>query len=316
MSTYRNNLPQLTEDLFITSGGLETSLIYHEHIDLPCFASFTVLKSESGRKCLKKFLRSFVDIAQKYHLGVLLITPTWRCNPDWIKKLNYPNEDLSYLNKLSVEILDEVRNEYSTSKYPIIIGASTGPRGDGYQPQNMMTPDEAQEYHSKQIRVLSETNVDFITAFTLNYIDEAIGIVRAAKEVNMPIAISFTVETDGNLATGQTLKEAIETVDKETNQTPVYYLINCAHPANFQHIFNKEEKWMERIRGIQGNASKKSHAELDQATELDDGDPQEFGQDIRQLLYKLKNLNILGGCCGTDIRHLEQVCQQIKNKKS
>jgi len=193
MAKYRNNLPQLNGDLFTTSSGLETTLVYHEHIDLPCFASFTILKDESGQRWLKDFSRRFIDIAQQYHLGIVLQSPTWRCSPHWIEQLHYSHDDMVHFNKLSIELLEQLRNEYSSSQYPIVISAAVGPRNDAYiNSEHQMTPDQAQQYHSKQIEILSQTNVDLISAFTLNSINEAIGIVRAAQQFQLPVAISFT----------------------------------------------------------------------------------------------------------------------------
>jgi S-methylmethionine-dependent homocysteine/selenocysteine methylase len=309
MPKYRNDLPQLSGNLFIMDGGLETTLIYHENIELPCFAAFNILKDESGCECMKTYFRRFINIAQKYNIGFILDSATWRANPDWIEKLGYSDEDLINFNRKSIELIENIRNEYETEKFPIVLNGCIGPRGDGYNPTIIMSSEQAQQYHSKQIRILSQTNADMITAWTLNYPEEAIGMVRAAKEVEMPIVISFTVETDGKLPTGQTLKEAIQIVDKATLNGPVYYMINCAHPTSFADVLESEEDWTLRIHGIRGNASKKSHAELDEINELDEGNPIEFGEDNRQILYKLKNLNILGGCCGTDHRHIEEICK-------
>jgi S-methylmethionine-dependent homocysteine/selenocysteine methylase len=308
MSKYRNNLPQLSGDLFLTSGGLETTLVYHEKVELPCFASFPLLKDESKSEWMKNFFRQFMKIGQKYQTGFILESPTWRANPDWIKKLGYDDQDIIESNQKSIELLEQIRNEFETDKFKIVLNGCVGPRGDGYNPTLIMSPEQAQQYHQTQIKIFSQTNADMITAMTINYTDEAIGIARAAKQAGIPVAISFTVETDGKLPNGQTLKEAIQIVDKETNNTPVYYMINCAHPTSFAHLFTPDETCFDRIHGIKGNASKKSHAELEQSTQLDDGNPVEFAEDYKQLLLKLKNLNVLGGCCGTDCRHLEQIC--------
>ena len=307
MSKYRNDLPQLNGDLFLTNGGLETTLIYHENIQIPCFASFDILKDEKGCQWMKNYLRSFVDIGEKSNVGFILESATWRANSDWIRKLNYDDKDIRNINRKSIHLLEEVRNEYEGSTFPIVLTASIGPRGDGYNPSILMTPQQSQIYHSEQIEILSQTNVDMISAITLNYPNEAIGIVNAAKQFHMPIIISFTLENNGKLATGHTLKEAIQIVDQATNNTPIYYMVNCTHPTVLLNLIHVNEDWLKRIRGIKGNASKKSHDELDQCKELDDGNPLEFAEDIRTLLYKLNNLNVLGGCCGTDQRHLQQV---------
>jgi S-methylmethionine-dependent homocysteine/selenocysteine methylase len=258
---------------------------------------------------MKTYLRKFVDIALEFNIGLILESATWRASPDWIRKLHYSDEDLIYFNKKSIELLDEIRKEYEKENIPIVLNGCIGPRGDGYYSSTLMTPEQAQEYHSKQIKILSETNADMICAMTLNYPEEAIGIVRAAKQFHMPIIISFTVENDGKLSTGQSLKEAILLVDEATENGPEYYMINCTHPTYCQNLFLSEEDWTLRIHGIIGNASKMSHQQLDQSTELDEGNPIEFGEDNRQLLYKLKNLNVFGGCCGTDSRHIQQICK-------
>ena len=191
----------------------------------------------------------------------------------------------------------------------MVISGCIGPRGDGYAPDQKMSIEQAQAYHQIQIHSLAEAGADCITAMTINYTEEAIGMVQAAQAEGIPIVISFTVETDGKLPTGQTLQDAIVQVDAETQQGPIYYMLNCAHPTHFADVLIPGEAWIERIRGIRANASRKSHAELDESEMLDDGNPQELGQEYRQLLAKLPHLNILGGCCGTDLRHVKAICQ-------
>jgi S-methylmethionine-dependent homocysteine/selenocysteine methylase len=313
MAKYRNQLPQLAGGFFITNGGLETTLVYHKKVELPCFAAFHILKDQTECEWMRNYLRTFVEIAQKYNVGFILESATWRANPDWMRKLGYSDQDVIDVNRKAIELLGDIRKEYETKTLPIVINGCIGPRGDGYYSTAVMSADEAQAYHATQIGVISKTNADMITVLTLNYPDEAIGIARAAKEVGMPIVISFTVETDGKLPTGQTLKEAIELVDEATQNTPAYYMVNCAHPSSFAHTLIPDEPWTRRIHGIKGNASKKSHAELDKSEELDAGNPVEFGEDYRALLYKLKNLNVFGGCCGTDYRHIEEICKACMN---
>ena len=191
----------------------------------------------------------------------------------------------------------------------MVISGCIGPWGDGYNPTALMNEIEAEYYHAHQIGTLAQTNADLVTAMTMTYVEEAIGIVRAAQKANIPVVISFTVETDGKLPTGQSLAEAIATVDRATNNAPIYYMINCAHPLHFVHILEEGGEWIERIKAIRANASIKSHAELDEAEKLDDGNPVEFGIQYQKLRNLLPNLNILGGCCGTDIRHVEQICK-------
>jgi S-methylmethionine-dependent homocysteine/selenocysteine methylase len=191
----------------------------------------------------------------------------------------------------------------------MVISGCVGPRGDGYIPTDAMTAEEAQHYHQAQIETFCKADADLVTAITMNYMEEAIGITRAAQTAEMPVVISFTVETDGKLPTDQSLKDAIQQVDAATNNGPVYYMINCAHPTHFANTLVAGEPWLERIRGLRANASTKSHAQLNESETLDDGNPEELGSQYRELKNKLQNLNVLGGCCGTDDRHIEAICK-------
>ncbi|CAF2117956.1 unnamed protein product [Rotaria magnacalcarata] len=250
MAKYRSALPQLSNKFFITNGGLETTLVFHEGMDLPCFASFKVLKDEARCEWLKNFLRKFVDIARKYDVGFILESPTWRASPDWIHKLGCVEQDVVDMNHKAIELLCDIRDEYETENSQIVINGCIGPRGDAYSPTTTMTIEEAQAYHAIQIGVFSQTKADMITAFTLNYPEEAAGMVKAANAVGMPIAISFTVETNGRLAGGKTLKEAIEFVDKATQNSPIHYMIDCAHATSFEHVLIPDEPWPARIHAV------------------------------------------------------------------
>jgi S-methylmethionine-dependent homocysteine/selenocysteine methylase len=230
-------------------------------------------------------------------------------NPDWGTKLGYTEETLADANRKAIDLLVEIRSEFESGRGPIVISGCVGPRGDGYNPGGLMAAEEAAQYHGAQIRVFRDTAADMVTATTMNYVEEAIGIAQAAKSLGMPSAISFTVETDGKLPTGQTLRDAIQNVDDATGSAPAYYMINCAHPSHFEGVLAADEPWLERIRGIRANASTKSHAELNESAELDEGSPEDFGREHRALLGKLKKLNVLGGCCGTDHRHVEEICK-------
>ena len=309
MTQYRNNLPQLSGDLFITDGGIETTMVFHENLDMPEFAAFTLLDSPQGVEALTRYFHTHCKIAVSHRVGFILEAITWRASLDWASKLGYPKQALDEIIHRSVDFLLPFREQYENDQTKIVISGCLGPRGDGYVPGEKMSAKEAQDYHSMQIDTLSKTQADMISALTLNYVEEAIGIARAAKDHNMPVVISFTLETDGRLPTGQSLKEAIEQVDAETNQTPIYYKINCAHPTHFDDILSAGEPWLEKIHSIRANASSCSHAELDEAEELDEGNPQELAQQYKALREKLPNLNVLGGCCGTDSRHIEAICK-------
>jgi S-methylmethionine-dependent homocysteine/selenocysteine methylase len=174
-----------------------------------------------------------------------------------------------------------------------------------------MDEGEAERYHSAQIAAFRDADADLVTAITMTYPEEAIGIAYAASALDMPVVISFTVETDGRLPNGQTLKQAIEEMDAATGNAAAYYMLNCAHPTHFANVPSSKEPWVARLKGLRANASKRSHVELDAATELDDGNPVELGRQCSELRSRLKHLNVLGGCCGTDHRHVEEICKAV-----
>jgi S-methylmethionine-dependent homocysteine/selenocysteine methylase len=304
----KTKLPHQTDRPFLTDGGLETTLIFHNQIELPHFAAFDLLKSPAGRATLRDYFRTYAGLARDHGVGFVLEGPTWRANPDWGKKLGYTEATLAQANRDAMALLHEIRDEFETPDTPIIISGCLGPRGDGYQPSSLMTAREAAAYHAAQIRVLRDAGADLISAFTMNYVEEAIGIADAAAALGISAVISFTTETDGKLPSGQTLGEAIQTVDAAATDAPAYYMINCAHPTHLRDALPEGAPWLKRIRGLRANASCRSHAELDESPDLDAGNPGELGEQYRQLLKKLPNLHILGGCCGTDVRHVEAIC--------
>ncbi|MDP9227431.1 MAG: homocysteine S-methyltransferase family protein [Actinomycetota bacterium] len=293
--------------MFLTDGGIETSLIFHQGIDLPEFAAFDLLKDEAGREALRAYFKPYIAIARERGLGFILDTATWRASPDWAARLGYSSESLDEANRRAVELAAEIRAAEEDERTPIVIEAVVGPRGDGYKPTELMSAAEAERYHAEQIATFAETDADMVTGVTMTYAEEAIGIVRAARGAGMPVAVSFTVETDGRLPNGQPLGDAIEQVDAETDAAPVYYMINCAHPTHFAAVLEAGAPWLKRIGGIRANASTQSHAELDEAEELDDGDPAELASQYAGLQPQLGNVRVLGGCCGTDQRHVAAI---------
>lgn len=305
MTIFRNSLPQLGQQLFLTDGGLETTLIFEQGFDLPCFASFALVDNEAGEIALRRYYELYLRIALHKHCGFILEAPTWRANRDWGQQLGYDVEQLDQVNRRCIELLEELREEYAHPNCPMVISGCLGPRGDGYISGEQMSADEAANYHQPQIATLADTGADMLSAMTLSYADEAIGICLAAKQQGMPVAISFTTETDGRLPNGTALRDAIEAVDEATDRGPAYYMINCAHPEHFEQAL--EGTWVERIQGIRANASRCSHAELDNAEALDSGDPAEFGSLHGELLERFSHLTVFGGCCGTDHRHVASV---------
>jgi S-methylmethionine-dependent homocysteine/selenocysteine methylase len=315
MAKYRNALPQLSDRLFITDGGIETSLIYLDGFELPMFAAFDLLKNEEGMKGLRDYYVRYASIAHQLGLGFVLESPTWRANPDWANALGYSAAQLTRINDKAINLMVDLRREFETERSPMVISGCIGPRGDGYEPRAKMSADEAFEYHAFQADIFADSDADMVTAITMNYVEEAIGVARAAAAVGIPSAISFTVETDGHLPTGQSLEDAIAEVDDATGAAPAYFMINCAHPTHFENVVKTDASWQSRLRGLRANASQCSHAELDNATELDSGNPDELAKQYLELRRKLRSLNVLGGCCGTDNRHIERIafaCAEVE----
>jgi len=316
MSTSTKSLPQLDGGLFLTDGGIETTLIFHDGIELPYFAAFTLLKDENGIRALRRYFASHASIAQKNGMGFILESATWRASQDWADKLGYTTAELEVANREAIALLRDVKAEYETPNSKMVISGCIGPRGDGYDPGKGMNPEQAQAYHSQQVRIFADEKVDMVSAITMTNPQEAIGITRATLAAELPVVISFTVETDGNLPTGDSLGEAINMVDRATGNGPAYYMINCAHPTHYENRLMSGEPWVERIGGMRANASRMSHAELDNSTELDDGNPAEFGRQFADIRSRLKRMNVLGGCCGTDHRHIEQIALSCAEAKA
>ena len=296
---------------FLTDGGIETTMIFDHGFDLPYFAAFTLLETDAGRAALVAYFERYIGIAKATGWGFILESATWRASSDWGSLLNYTKADLAEANKQAICMLQELNAHHQTASSPMLVSGCIGPRGDGYDAGKLMTPGEAQSYHSEQINVFAQAGVDMVTAITMTNTAEAIGLCRAAQAVDVPCVVSFTVETDGCLPTGQPLKDAIVEVDSATNSAPAYFMINCAHPDHFRGQLNPEEAWISRLWGIRANASRKSHAELDESESLDRGDSQDLAQRYAELCGSLPDLRVLGGCCGTDHQHMEDITRAI-----
>jgi len=305
--TRKDPLTSLRDRIALTDLGLETDLVFHHGCELPYFASFVLVDDHDGIELLRSYFREHAAVAAASGTGFVFEAPTWRASPDLGERIGYTLEALADTIRKAVELLVEVRAELDSGVSPALISGSIGPRGDAYSPTTAMSESEARDYHRWQIERLAETDADLVTAMTLTYTAEAIGIVRAADAAGMPVVISFTVETDGRLPDGTPLGEAITAVDDATAGAAAYFMVNCAHPTHFEHALDPTAPWTARIRGLRANASRKSHAELDESEELDDGDPVELATDHTRLLALLPHVSVLGGCCGTDIRHVRAI---------
>jgi homocysteine S-methyltransferase len=295
------SLPQLQGRAMVTDGGMETDFIFHHNLELAHFAAFPLAESRDGRALLEGYYDQYAAIAARAMVGLMLEAPTWRANPDWGKRLGYSARSLDAANRSAIVLLAELKMRYSHTVERVVISGMVGPRGDGYRAA-VTDPDSAAAYHQPQLSAFAEAGADMATAYTLTDVGEAVGIVWAAREVGLPIAISFTLETDGRLPGGVPLADAIADVDAVA--APEYFLVNCSHPTHIARGLGEPGRWRERIRGVRANASIKSHAELDGATELDEGDPLALAAAHEQLRRGLPNLSIIGGCCGTDARHV------------
>jgi S-methylmethionine-dependent homocysteine/selenocysteine methylase len=286
----------------LTDGGMETTLLFHEGFDLLCFASFPLLGDGRGRAALRRYFEPFLDTAQERGLPFVLDTATWRANPDWGAQLGYDDGRLAAANTDAVEFAREL----AEGRRDVTINGVLGPRGDGYVVGDRMSGDQAAEYHGWQIGVLREAGVQRLTALTLSYPEEAIGVVQAASAVGVPVVPSFTVETDGRLPDGTPVAEAVERVDRATGGAADFFMLNCAHPTHIAAGLG-DAPALDRIGGLRVNASALSHAELDDAEELDEGDPVALGRDNAALRDRLQSVRLLGGCCGTDHRHVAEI---------
>lgn len=303
---------------FMADGGLETTLVFQQGIDLPDFAAFPLLGDPSGRQALAAYYEPYLDIAQSRGIGIVLDTPTWRANPDWAARLGYDNAALRTMNKFAVAFVAELAD--ARPGIVRVLNGAIGPRGDGYVVGDTMSVKRAADYHSRQITALAEGGADMVTAVTMTYVEEAVGITQAAAEVDVPVVVGFTVETDGRLPSGTTLAEAITEVDAVTDGAPAWYMVNCAHPSHFFGALQAGANgatngtgsgWLGRVKAIRANASTMSHAELDEAPELDRGDPLALADDYVALQALLPDLRVFGGCCGTDHDHIGRLCDAL-----
>jgi homocysteine S-methyltransferase len=311
MSKPGHDLSLSLDSALLTDGGLETTLVFHEGIDLPHFAAFPLVDTAEGRRALARYYGKYLRLAAERGLGFVLDTPTWRANPDWAPLLGYDLTGLARVNQDSVAFVAELRDEWGARASPILLDGVIGPRGDGYK-DGTMDPAAAEDYHGLQAEAFAGAGVDLVSAITMTTVGEAVGIARAAKTRGLPHVISFTVETDGRLVGGTTLREAIERTDEATGGSPAWYMVNCAHPLHFADAIGRGEAWATRIGGLRANASTLSHAQLDEATELDDGDPEDLGARYAVLRRALPSIRVLGGCCGTDHRHVEAIAVACK----
>jgi S-methylmethionine-dependent homocysteine/selenocysteine methylase len=295
---------------FITDGGIETHVIFNMGVELPHFSAFPLNDTSSGRDVIRRYYRDYLPVARAAGRGFLFATDTWRASADWADRLGYDKSLLRQNNRTAVALCEEVADEFAAEGVATAIAGIIGPRRDAWQYDAGMSILEAYDYHAPQVDAFAGTAARSVQAYTLTNTPEAIGISRAAERAGLPVVLSFTVETDGALPGGKGLGATIIEVDEATGGYPDYYMVNCAHPSHFSGPLKSAESWVQRIGGLRANASAKSHAELDESPEIDVGDLGEFAEVHARLLPLLANLRLIGGCCGTDYRHIAAVCRR------
>ena len=309
----------LTERRFMTGGGTETYLAFHQQFPMREFCAFEIFEDEAALAEMESaYLYPLISAVDAHGHGLLLDALVWRAHPDYVVALGYGPADLRRLNELAVsrthaavEVWRE-REGRPSGDFPILVAADIGPRGDGYRVDTAPSVADAFDYHRAQLRVLAGTKTDVVCAWTMTNASEAIGITQAAREWELPVIVSATVETDGHLPDGSTLGEFIHRVDDATDGLPVFYMVNCAHPTHLADTLEtarrRGEDWLQRFKGLRANCSKKSHEELDNSTELDRGNPQELADQLA-VLQEAYELQVLGGCCGTDVEHIAEIAR-------
>lgn len=312
---YRENLPQLNGYDVTTQGGMETWLQYVDGFELEHFCFFDLLNNPDAVSALTDYHHRIMEAVLPHGFGVLLEGLHYRASRDWGELLGYSREGLAEINTRGIEFYKNLAREYETADNPMPIGGVIGPRGDAYDTGRTPEVSDSEDYHSEQIQTLKEAGADMITAATFSFEKEAIGVAKAAKALNIPLVISFTTSDDGNLLSGGTIGEAIRAVDNATDSSPVYYMINCSHPTEFEPILS-DENWISRISGFMPNAAASEKLSLCSLGHLEDGDPEELGHQMAALAKRYPHMTVWGGCCGTDSRHLGQIAKRVKEVRN
>lgn len=306
MSQQTPRLPHQTGDIFLTDGGTETWLMYKRGFKLKEFSAFHLLNDERSAQAVREYYMAFANIAAMLGTPFIFDSLTYRASRDWGALLGYSTEGLAEMNHKCIELYRECAAEAGLAAENTVISGCIGPKGDAYRTNLDLTAENAESYHREQIDTFKAASADIVTALTLNSTHEAIGIARASAKAGIPSVISFTIEKDRKLRSGETLKQAIETVDAETANAPAYYMINCSHPVDFGPALTSEP-WANRIRGLRANASTSDHGTLCQLGHLEEGNPDELAAQYVDIRTAHPKMNVFGGCCGTDYVHVEKI---------
>lgn len=303
--------PRLENRFYLTEAGTETEVLYKWGFELPEFAMYPLLDDPEADAVLRDMYRRYFDVAEAHDTGLLILGHDYRASPDWGAKLGYSPEALAEMQRRTIAFLDDLRREYAGRVRDAYIAGCIGPRGDAYGTGGTITEVEAEAYHSVQLSTLRTTPADMAIALTFNNIPEAVGVIRAARAIGIDIGVSLTLTTEGRLRSGPSLREAVETIDARTGGGAAWFGTNCAHPLEFAPALAEGGDWLQRLRYIRPNAVKMEQIALCKLGHLEDGDPIELGRQMAEVAAELPAADILGGCCGTDERHLETIASNV-----
>lgn len=312
--TSDDKLPQTQGRFMACGGGFETWLQYVDGFTLRHFCAFELLDDARGVECLTDYHRKLVEAAVENGFGVINEGLHYRASRDWGELIGYSKEALEEINIRGIEFYKDFAREYDSPDTPMIVGGAIGPRGDAYNVGRTPDASEAEDYHSEQIETFKKAGADVVTAMTFTSVEEATGLARAAKSAEMPVVISFFVAKGGKLKTGETLEDAITAVDAATESAPAYYMINCTHPTEFTPGLT-DGPWSRRLGGFMPNAVAMETLDLCKLGHLEDGDPEELGGQMAELARRFPHINVWGGCCGTDGRHIGQIARQVREAR-
>ena len=277
----------------------------------PHIVNSAFIYDKSRGAALSGIYQQYLDIGHKYNLPLVLSTPTWRASRERIEKAGYAKMDV---NADNFRFLDAIRKSYGEYAGKIVISGLLSCRGDAYNQSEALTANDAHAFHAWQANRLAEAGVDFLLAATLPAFSEAAGLARALAATGKPYIISFLTRSEGTMLDGTPLKDVISKIDTDVNPKPIAYMVNCTHTSFFKsammHAAHSSATVRKRIAGLFANTAALKPEELDNSEELVEEDPQTFGKSVAGLHTEL-GMKILGGCCGTDDRHIDSLAKRL-----
>jgi S-methylmethionine-dependent homocysteine/selenocysteine methylase len=289
--------------LVLTDGGIETRIVYESDVDLPePLESAGLLEDPAGEEVLRDIYRSYLVAARERGLPVIIGTPTFRASPRYVAAAGRPAGDLVTLNRAAARMHAALIEE--TGHRQAFVAGVIGPAGDAYTPSEALDPDAGETYHRDQARALAEAGVDFLFAPTFPAVSEAIGVARAMASTGIPYAVSFVLAPTGHVLDGTPLADAVEAVDAAVDPRPMHFSLSCIHPTVAARALEAAgPDARARVRECKANASRLPTSELVQLDHLEGDDPDPFASAMWEL-HERFGTNVLGGCCGTDDRHM------------